>query len=168
MGSRLYFLLKRYAAVWLIVGVYFLCSGCVNSMQLDVYQKSISIPDYAWDYDFKPSFAFEIKDTTARYSLYITLRHTNQYPYSNLWLLVHSNYEGVKPKSKRVELPLANIEGKWFGTGTGDIFEHRIPIQQNVRFDKIGTYYFKLEQDMRIHPLPDVMSVGLRVEKISH
>jgi gliding motility-associated lipoprotein GldH len=80
-------------------------------------------------------------------------------------LLISSNYEGVKPKTQRVELPLANKEGKWLGSGMGDIFEHRIPIQQNARFDKQGMYHFSFEQNMRLNPLPHIMSVGLRVEK---
>ena len=145
----------------------FLFSGCIKDTGLNVYQKNVSIPGYKWDYDFHPSFTFEIKDTASRYNLYITTRHTNQYPYSNLWLLVYSGYEGIKPKVKRVELPLADESGKWLGTGIGDIFEHRIPIQHNTRFDKAGIYHFSLEQNMRINPLPHVMSIGIRVEKVT-
>jgi gliding motility-associated lipoprotein GldH len=88
------------------------------------------------------------------------------YAFSNLWLLVTSAYEGVRPKTSRVELPLADREGRWFGSGIDGVFEHRIPIQQNARFDKAGTYHFSFAQDMRVNPLAGIMSVGLRVEKI--
>lgn len=144
-----------------------LSTGCSQNMQLNVYQKTEAIPDYNWTYDFKPAFDFNIEDTAARYNLFVTIRHTNKYPYNNVWLLIYSNYEGVKPKSKRVELPLADKTGKWLGSGMGDIFEHRIPIQQNARFDKAGTYHFALEQNMRINPLPHVMSIGIRIEKVT-
>lgn len=152
----------------LLVGcLLLLSSGCVQEAKLNVYQKIVPIPNHKWGYDFKPSFTFNIKDTTARYNIFITLRHTNQYPYNNLWLLIYSHYEGIKPKSKRVELPLADKTGKWLGSGMGDIFEHRIPIQQNARFNQRGVYHFSLEQNMRINPLPHVMSVGLRIQRIA-
>lgn len=141
-------------------------SGCIKP-ELGVYQKNIAIPDYAWDYSFHPRFEVRITDTTARYNIEVTIRHTNAYPFSNIWLLVSTNYTGHKPKSRRVELPLANREGRWLGSGMGDVFEHRIPIQQNARFDKSGIYYFSFEQNMRLNPLPHIMSVGLRIEKIT-
>lgn len=144
-----------------------LFSGCVKSGKLGVYQKNIPIPEYSWNYSYHPEFKFKITDTASLYNIYVTIRHTNAYPFSNIWLLISSNYEGEKPKTQRVELPLANKEGKWLGSGMGDIFEHRIPIQQNARFDKRGMYHFSFEQNMRLNPLPYIMSVGLRVEKAS-
>ncbi len=156
-----------FSVILLAVGLWLFSTGCVSEGRRQVYQKNTAIPDHEWRYDFKPSFTFNIKDTAALYDIFITIRHTNAYPYSNLWLLIYSNYEGVKPKSQRVELPLADKTGKWLGSGMGDIFEHRIPIQQDARFDKAGTYHFTLEQNMRINPLPHVMSIGLRIEKTS-
>ena len=96
----------------------------------------------------------------------MTLRHTGEYPFSNLWVLISSAYEGDKPVTQRVELPLADRQGRWLASGMDNIFLHRIPIQRNARFDKAGTYRFTIEQNMRVNPLPDVMSVGVRVEKV--
>ena len=150
----------------LVLATLLFCS-CVHQGKLQVYQKNVPIADHAWSYDFHPSFAVKITDTAARYTLFVTLRHTNKYPYRNLWLLISSAYEGEKPKPQRVELPLADQAGAWLGSGMADIFTHRIPIQQNVRFEKAGTYHFSFEQNMRIDPLPCVMSVGLRIEKVT-
>ncbi len=160
---------KFYSFLLFFLGTGLLLSlaGCINQDKLAVYQKSLPIPNYKWDYSFTPSFSFQIEDTSARYDLYITIRHTNQYAYSNLWVRVHSAFEGERPTKKRVELPLAAPSGEWLGSGMDDIYEHRIPIQQNVRFDKAGTYHFSLEQNMRVNPLPQVMAIGLRVEKIT-
>lgn len=158
---------KKYRAVGFILTLILLTS-CVHKARLGTYQKSIPIPDYSWSYDFQPSFSVEITDTAARYTISVTVRHTNEYPFSNLWLQVSSNYSGVKPKTRRVELPLADKQGKWIGTGMDDIFEHRIPIQQNARFNKTGVYHFSFKQDMRMNPLPHVMGIGLRIEKETH
>lgn len=153
-----------FLSCFFLIGI-FCTIGCVHQDELQVYQKSESIPDYEWSYDFQPTFSFEIEDTTAHYDLYVTLRHTNKYPFNNLWLFIHSAYEGVKPTTKRVELPLAEASGKWLGAGMNDIYEHRIPIQQNIRFENAGTYHISLEQNMRVNPLPYIMAVGIRVEK---
>lgn len=142
-------------------------AGCSGRGQLNVYEKHVPIPSYKWDYAFHPAFEVQITDTSARYNIEVTVRHTEQYGFSNLWLLITSAYEGVKPRTRRVELPLADREGRWLGSGIDGIFAHRIPIQREARFDKAGIYRFSFAQDMRINPLPGIMSVGLRIEKIS-
>lgn len=68
-----------------------------------------------------------------------------------------------------LELPLASKDG-WLGTGMDDIFEHRIAFTldpQKFQFNRAGDYTFTLEQIMRDNPLPDVMNVGIRLEKKS-
>jgi hypothetical protein len=49
----------------------------------------------------------------------------------------------------------------------GEIYEQRMPISlgDSVNLSRPGTYEVTLEQNMRINPLPDVLHVGLRVEK---
>jgi hypothetical protein len=50
----------------------------------------------------------------------------------------------------------------------GEIYEQRMPISlgDSVNLSKPGTYTIEMEQNMRINPLPDVLHVGLRVEKV--
>lgn len=141
--------------------------SCHKADRLNDFEKHVAIPGYTWNYAFYPSFEVNITDTSARYNIYVTIRHTNDYPFSNLWLLITSNYSGAKPKTQRVELPLADREGRWLGSGIDNIYDQRIPIQQNARFDKPGIYHFSFEQNMRVDNLPHVMSVGLRIEKIT-
>ena len=141
-------------------------AGCRDVSSLNTFEKHVVIPGYDWKDSYRPAFSFRITDTTARYNIEITLRHTGDYPFSNLWVVISSAFEGTRPVARRVELPLADKQGRWLATGMDNIFLHRIPIQRNARFDKAGTYHFSIEQNMRVNPLPDVMSVGLRVEKV--
>lgn len=140
-------------------------NSCRQSDRLNVFEKHVPIPGYRWNYSFHPSYEVEITDTAALYNIYVTIRHTNDYPFSNLWLLISSGYSGEKPKTQRVELPLADREGRWLGSGIDNIFDQRILIQQHARFNKPGTYQFSFEQNMRMDNLPHIMSIGLRVEK---
>jgi hypothetical protein len=49
----------------------------------------------------------------------------------------------------------------------GEIYVARIPISfgDSFQFNRKGSYEVSMEQNMRINPLPEVMNVGLRLEK---
>ncbi|MEZ5017599.1 MAG: gliding motility lipoprotein GldH [Flavipsychrobacter sp.] len=143
-----------------------LLSGCLPS---PYYQKEYNVPNNAWDYDFDPSFKFEITDTTAPYHLYFIIRHTDAYPYSNIWVWINTKQPNDTTfQRSRIEIPLTDHSGKWFGRGMGEIWEQRMPITRNDKpmiFNQIGTYEIQFEQNMRINPLSEILNIGLRVEK---
>jgi gliding motility-associated lipoprotein GldH len=161
-----------------------LLSGCVSS---PYYQKSYAIPANKWAYDFKPAFVLEIVDTGIHYNVFFIIRHTNNYPYANIWMnvLVKTPGDSVFRKT-RIEVPLATAQGRWLGAGMGEIYEQRrmivldhkaIPVTDDLvsvsessfddLFSKPGRYEIKLEQNMREQSLPDVLHTGLRIEKSS-
>lgn len=136
--------------------------------KMDAYEKNQEIPGHQWTYQYKPVFEVTVNpaDTAYLYNIYVNVRHTDAYPYSNIWVLVNTQTPGdTTRQSRRVELPLADASGKWLGSGLDDIYEHRIPIQEKAILNKPGTYRFIFEQNMRQNPLPYVMNVGLRIEK---
>lgn len=155
---RLYFILLLIAT--------FALNGCISS---PLYQKEYAIPQNAWDYNFKPSFKFEVTDTNARYNIFFLVRHTETYPNSNIWIWVYTKQPGDTVFQKtRLEIPLAEPGGKWMGRGMGAIWEQRMPISNDgdtVMLRKKGTWEIRFEQNMRVNPLPEVLQVGLRVEK---
>lgn len=131
-----------------------------------VFEKNVEIPDYIWNYDFKVPFEVEITDTSSRYNVFINIRHTDSYPLSNLWVIIHTQLPSGEKKQKRVELVLSDNRGQFFGEGMGDIWDYQILIQQNALFPQTGKYKFELEQNMRQNALPLIMSMGMRIEKI--
>lgn len=149
-----------------LVTVLFTFSSC---KQVDLYEKSVSLPGHQWDNTYKPSFKFDIKDTSAAYNLFIVLRHNDKYNYNNIYLNLITKQPGQDTTQKaRYDLTLATDEEGWRGTGMDDIYEHRIPLtpaNQQFRFRKAGSYTFTLEQIMRENPLKNVLNVGLRIEK---
>jgi gliding motility-associated lipoprotein GldH len=96
------------------------------------------------------------------------VRHTNAYPYSNIWLNVYYKEPGDSSFTRtRVEIPLAEPSGKWLGRGMGEIYEQRMFIDQ-LHLDRVGKYEMRLEQNMRVNELPEILQVGLRLEKTPH
>ena len=135
------------------------------------FQKEEAIPKNEWAYSFKPTFTFDITDTTANYQATFLIRHSQAYPYCNLWVWAYIKTPGDSTiKKQRINITLAEATGKWLGRGMGEIWEQRIPLNlgDSVRFTKAGTYQISLEQNMRINPLPDIMHVGIRIEKFGH
>jgi gliding motility-associated lipoprotein GldH len=84
-----------------------------------------------------------------------------------MWVYIKTPGDSVI-KKERVNIILAEATGKWLGRGMGEIWEQRMQLNlgDSINFYRKGTYEISLEQNMRINPLPDILHVGLRVEKI--
>ncbi|WP_193311655.1 gliding motility lipoprotein GldH [Agriterribacter humi] len=135
---------------------------------IDVFEKNVSIPQQQWERSFQPVIVFNISDTTALYNIYVTLRHTHAYNYNNIWLNVNYQLPGDTLKQQRVDIPLADNNKGWLGTGMDDIYEvRRLITPQPYRFKNSGECTFTLEQIMRESPLKYVMNAGIRVEKVN-
>lgn len=145
----------------------------IGCLEAPVFQAQQSIPQNVWAYPYKPAFQFDITDTAARYNAYFLIRHTDAYPFSNIWVWAETREPGDSTfKRSRIEVPLADRKGAWLARGdngisTGAIWEHRAPLTPNgpLRFTKTGRYTIRFEQAMRTNPLPEVLQIGVRIEK---
>src|ERR1700712_477268 len=131
-----------------------LFSSC---QQVDLFERIQNVPKAEWKSDFKPSFSFVINDTASLYNLYVTIRHTNTYPFNNIWLMAGLQLPGDTAKQQQLDLTLAGNEN-WLGVGMDDIYEQRIKITSRpVKFKNSGTAVFSLQNIMRQDPLPGIM-----------
>jgi gliding motility-associated lipoprotein GldH len=137
--------------------------------RIELYEKTAFIPHHQWAGTFKPSFTFNIQDTSAAYQVYFTIRHTDRYNFNNIYVNLSIQQPGADTaQSVRYDLPLGNNENGWLGSGMDDIYEHRVPLTpsgQSFYFRKAGNYTFTVQQIMREDPLEQVMNVGIRLEK---
>lgn len=153
-------LLKRMPVLLIILSLF-------SCARIDVYEKNTSIQDQKWNYSQKPEFQFIISDTSVNYQLFVVLRHTDAYPFNNIWLNVGMQAPGDTMRYQRMELTLGNDAQGWEGTGMNDIWEVRKPITPgSVKLAKTGMYHFSLAQIMRQNPLPAILSAGIRVERV--
>jgi len=130
----------------------------------EIYDKNTIVPGYNWDYNFKPSFVFDIPDTSKPYRLYINVRHLEAYPYMNLYVWLHILTPEGKVLHRRENVLLAEPSGKWLGEGLNGVWMMH-QWCHDLSFGKVaGRYHISIEQDMRVSPLPAVMSVGVRLE----
>jgi gliding motility-associated lipoprotein GldH len=130
-----------------------------------LYDKSKPIGDHSWQLKDKKEYWLEVPTKPTTYKLSLNLRITNDYPYSNLFILFRTLGPQKEFSTRRLEFKLANSAGDWLGSGSGNIFTFRIPITDTLRFRNLGVYKFEIEQNMRDNPLRGVVDIGLRIEK---
>lgn len=132
-----------------------------------VFEKNLNLPGHQWPAGIKPDIAFNISDTVSLYNVYIVIRHTDAYHFNNMYVRATVQEPGsANMKSGDYDLQLATNGKGWIGTAMDDIYDARLLIQPKTKFSKSGVYHITLEQLMREDPLLNVLSAGLRVEKL--
>ncbi len=137
-------------------------SGCTDPNA--IVDQNAPIDNHNWSYANRIKNPVKIDDASIPYNLYINLRVTGEYKYSNIFVLIRRNGPKLKGVT-RYEVKLANPDGQWLGQGSGNLYSYQVPILTNFKFPEKGTYTFEIEQNMRDNPLHEVNDVGLRVEK---
>lgn len=140
-----------------------LFAACTDTAVVD---KNIAIADHKWRYDDPVSIDVHISDANKPYRVYLNLRHTPDYRYANIFMLIHLHQPDGKDTTERIELTLAEPDGRWLGNGTGSVYAHQQLIKDRFFFPDTGRYVFTIEQNMRENPLPEISDVGLRIAPI--
>ncbi len=150
--------MKRFFSILFIA---FAFASCTT---LDVFEKTKAFTKHEWAANDKPTCTFEIKDTTAKYNLFLVLRHEDAYKYKNIWLDITMQSADSSIHVKR-DFTLSD-NTKWLGVAMSDIIEHRIKVNAVPIPLKKGNYTFTLQQAMREDPLPYILNAGIRIEKV--
>jgi gliding motility-associated lipoprotein GldH len=140
-------------------------SGCNITDPKMIVDQNIEIDNQNWSYNNKVRSDFVIDNPALPYNLYLNLRVTPNYRYSNIFVLVHQTGPDKKTETTRYEFKLATPEGEWLGQGTGNLYSYQVVFKNNYRFPTKGKYHIEIEQNMRDNPLHQVSDAGLRVEK---
>jgi len=139
-----------------------LTAGCTDPSR--VIDQNTSIENHNWSYANGVKFPVTIDDASVPYNIYINLRVTGDYRYSNIFVLLRRSGPQLKGLT-RFEIKLADKDGQWLGQGSGNLYSYQVPLITDFKFPAKGTYQFEVEQNMRDNPLHEVSDVGLRVEK---
>ncbi len=153
---------------FLFLGVLFMAS-CDKNRVFDEYR---SVPG-EWHRDSLVKFRFEAPDTVNNYNLFINLRNTSDYDFSNIFLITELNFPNGKVISDTLQYEMAAPSGEWLGTGFGDVKESKLWYKENVKFTEAGEYLVTVQQAMRrrdsiegIQNLEGITEVGFRIEDI--
>lgn len=130
-----------------------------------LFEENRVVDNGVWNITNKIRFETTITDTTLRYNIYLNVRNSMQYPYSNLYLFMDTQFPDHRIARDTIDCLLADYDGRWLGTGVGSVKYSRFLFQHGVRFHKAGRYNFEFQQAMRVNDLAGIHDIGIRIEK---
>ncbi|MBP1618375.1 MAG: hypothetical protein H6Q14_2202 [Bacteroidetes bacterium] len=152
-----------------ILGVAIALLGIVTSCDnRETYHEFQDVRDASWSK--RDSLRFDI-DTASMlpgiaYDIHLEMVNNAKFPYQNLWLFVRSNLNGEKIfRQDTIQVRLADIYGKWLGSGFGSYYQTSILFRQRVVFSQKRKYRIQVIQGMRDEPLVGIEKVGLRISR---
>ncbi|TCK83181.1 gliding motility lipoprotein GldH [Albibacterium bauzanense] len=149
------------AKLSLLIILFFGLAACSDNALID---QNIPIKNKAWLYEQKPLFPVHITNKDTPYHLYLNLRNSIDYPFSNIFILIHQQNPDKTRITYRVEVKLANPEGLWKGKSAGSLISQQVRFLKDYHFTDTGKYTFQFEQNMRVNGLKGISDIGLRIE----
>lgn len=132
-------------------------TSCRNNI---VYSHFCSIPSENWHMDSVAQFDYTIEDAGIDYQMLLYVRHTERYPYQNMWLFVDN---GIYQDT--IEFYLADDRGQWLGDKKHGLMEMPILLEEQIHYQDTGTYRLTVQHGMRDSLLRGVADVGLEIVK---
>ena len=154
--------------IWFVTVMCMMLAACDSGQVYDEY-RSI---DGGWDKNDIVEFKIIPPDTVNPYNLFINLRNTSDYKYSNLFLIVEMNHPNGKVKKDTLEYKMTNPDGSFLGSGFTDIKENKLWYKEDEVFSESGEYSIRIGQAMRetgqvngVEILEGIIDVGFRIER---
>ena len=157
------------SVLWVLLFV-FVAFSCQQNKAFDRYT---SISD-RWDKQQVISYDFIAPDTINPYNLFINLRTTTAYKFSNLFLIVELDYPNGKVTKDTLEYLMAKPNGELLGSGFTSVKEHKLAFKgydHPFVFSEEGTYKVQIQQAMRhrgepngVAQLEGIIDVGFSIE----
>ncbi len=158
----------------IVLGLLFFCfvlCSCDNNRVFDEYS---SLPN-KWNKDSVITFNVTPPDSINAYNVFVNLRNTGDYKYSNLFLIIDIKFPNGKVITDTLEYKMTKPNGEFLGKGFADIKENKLWYKENVVFEEEGDYVFSIRHAMRengkvdgVIDLEGIEDVGLRIERINN
>ena len=141
--------------VLLIIAVASLFSACSHDV---VYSRFESIPSGKWETDSALRFDYTIQDVTSAYKMIVYVRHTERYPYQNMWLFI-----GDGQRQDTIEFYLADDRGQWLGDKNHGFVEMPVLLEEEKHYPDTGAYFLTIQHGMRDSLLRGVTDIGMEI-----
>lgn len=148
----------------LIITLIAISTLLISCNQNGVYEHFVNIPEGIWDKGIVPHFTTTIEETIPAATIYLKIRHSDAYPYSNLKLKITTTLPNGGKNTEPFEVNIKNKDNKFVGSGMGDLWDLKIPLKQHTKLEA-GTYNFDINQTMADDFLPFIVDIGIKIEK---
>ena len=123
-----------------------------------VYTRFYSIPSAKWHIDSLIRFDYPIENADMDYRMLIYVRHTERYPYQNMWLFVNDG-----SYCDTIEFYLADDRGQWLGNKHHGFVEMPVLLEETKHFPDCGMYHLSVQHGMRDTLLRGVTDIGVEI-----
>ena len=130
-------------------------SSCTTDI---VYSQFTPISSEKWHIDSVVRFEVPIADASATYRTIIYVRHTERYPYQNMWLFVGDNTH-----RDTIEFYLADDRGQWLGNKHHGFIEMPVLLEETKLYADTGIHHIAIQHAMRDTLLRGVTDVGVEI-----
>lgn len=151
----------------LFILMFLLVISCDKKRVFDQY-KSVG---NAWHKDSIVTFELPKLDPKKSFNLYVNVRDNDDYPFSNLFLIVSLEQPNHQVKVDTLEYQMTNPDGTLLGDGFSDIKENKLFYKDKQNFTQKGIYKIHIKHATRqtgkiegITSLPGISDVGFRIE----
>ncbi|MGG7037146.1 MAG: gliding motility lipoprotein GldH [Flavobacterium sp.] len=124
-----------------------------------------------WHKDSIVTFELPKLDPKKPYNLFVNIRDNDDYPFSNLFLIVSLEHPNRKVKVDTLEYLMTNPDGTLLGDGFSDVKENKLFYKDKVNFTQKGIYKVHIQHAVRqtgkiegMNTLPGISDVGFRIE----
>jgi len=140
-------------------------SSCNNSEFLKFYDF-----DNGWGKNEVLTFNFPRKMESKAKDIFFVLRHNNNYPYSNIFLITELQNPTNQVIIDTFEFKLAQSNGEWLGDKKISVIEHKLLFKESLELDqndfslKVRTSMRSNNQSNEIEKLDGVINFGILID----
>ena len=141
-----------------------------NSCETNKYLQFHDL-DSGWGNSQVMEFNFQAEKQNDLKNIDFILRHNNNYPFANIFLISELVTSNKKIQIDTLEFKLADSSGKWLGITKISLVEHKLPYKTNFILKEGETFKLKVRTSMRlnneineIENLDGVLNFGLLIE----
>lgn len=124
-----------------------------------IYSDYQSVATTGWHKDSILAYSFDIQDSAAIYQVLLHVRHTEIYPFQNLWF-----FTCLDGQRDTIEFYLADERGRWLGNGGNGLIDMPILFEDDYRFTNKGEHTLTIQHGMRDTLLRGVSDVGIEIQ----
>ena len=154
---------RMFKKPWFLV---FLFLSCVTSP----YPLEYKTMDGYWSASQTLTFTLEETLLEAPHNLYLHLRNTDDYAYSNIFLIAQIKDSTQVYALDTLEYAMANVDGSWLGKGFGEVKESVLWWKENLTLEAKGPLTVEVQHAMRnfrkedgVAQLEGIVGVGLGI-----
>lgn len=144
--------------------------GACSSDRIADYQ---TIENGLWAQDRTIEFELPLMDSLSPHQVLLSVRNTNDYPFSNLFLLVKMTDPEGYAVVDTLEYRMAASDGTWLGVGSGNIKDNLLAYKEAVVFDKTGPYQLSIQHALRnngqvrgVSQLEGIVELGYQIKPL--